>query len=288
MFVYGAKLLVMHKFLDKEYIHIDNYNTFGKFYAHHGPRELTDELTAVFKRELIADKKTKLVPGFYNPKTTNFIEAPIEQFYVRLYEIVQEESMKQGCYNVILTVKLDILNKIKQVVYSDTLTFEKEGSFTFMFFNDFVNYINKYIESGNEISDINFQSINPYSFRESKKEEFIYELIKMDFKAFDCSRNNPGKDNSFWTEIELRNLPKNKYVRSLIETCLKKQGRIEQTDFGILLSLPSDRAWAPSFSRKSSDDSDDIIKQVYSILLLDFGKLFDNDAMIIHNLKTST
>ncbi|MBT0609203.1 hypothetical protein [Aequorivita echinoideorum] len=278
-------------FRGKKFIYIDNPSELGKFYVHHAERDLNESiLTPVFKPESIEKNQTDLIPGYID-RELNFYSCPIITNYIKIkkYEFI-EIYVKEEYRNVrTATLFLEVYDKTLENYISETITLAEKlqiCSIDFLNFNHIINFLNKYVDSGRDINKIDFKLFSKSYPKLVDKQIILQNVKSLDLKVFEDSKNRVGKDNRFWTEMEVRNLPENEYLKDLFIKCLSKQGRKLIADFGVVIELYSDYIWSPTHPRKHLENySTESIKET---LIMDLAIEFNSEEYVLSSMEIKT
>lgn len=165
----------------------------------------------------------ELETGFLDPKR-DFFSCPFSVNYVSFCSIIQFEKMN-GIYSNGTTVlfKLDVYNKD----YKENISINFEISnptgvhLDFMIANKYINFLNLYIHNNNDLQEIDIQRLKKGQFHLMSISWYIRKVLDLEFKFVRHSQNRVGKDNHFWTETIVSNLPDDKYFKNLIMENLK-------------------------------------------------------------------
>ena len=215
-----------------EYIQIDEFDKIGEFYANFGELKSTDRILKPSFKVLKKADNYNLLPGFLTSQ--GFSECPLPIFYIEILAI-SECIEHYPNLKVCIEMEFNLYSKdFSQFIKSKIKTESRETSF--MDLNKPINIINKYIDSGNDLNRLNLSSVDLFGGR-TRDKYFIRELVKkIDFSFYENSLNRMGRDDMFWNEAEVRNLPENNYLKDLFVKSLSKLcKRIDKTEYGIKL-----------------------------------------------------
>jgi len=128
-----------------------------------------------------------------------------------------------------------------------------------------INITNEYIFSGRELNKLNIEQINLTNPIPKNRLQLIRIVEDLVFDFYEDSMSRVGKDNSFWIEAEVRNLPEDRYLNNLIVENLEKQNKkIKRTDYGLLFTVEQYSEYSPANGRKKlgvNIKSDETIKK---------------------------
>jgi hypothetical protein len=241
-----------------KFIHIDNISVLGKFYAHHAERDTNESiLFPILKKEIKEESNNQisLIPGYID-RDFSFYQCPLVSFYIKIKKYEYHENYIETEYfkERIVTLFIEVFDKKLENSISRKVTLKVKKELIpldFQNFNHIINFINKYVESGRDINRIDFNLFNRYFPKLADKKVIAQAVKELDLRVFEDSKNRVGKDNRYWTDLEVRNLPKNEYLKGVLIDCLAKQGRNKGlTDFGLIIELNSDYIWSPTHPRR--------------------------------------
>jgi hypothetical protein len=285
----------------KEWININHFKTLGQFYAHFSDKsEPTFPLKPVFKIVTNDDEypiiSHCLKPGYID-REDNFYQCPLMVFFVQINEIVQRERYKKDYPGRLLeekTINLDInlFSDDHSKMIREKISFsENSHSLSFMSCNGIINRLNEYVNSGRPINKINFGHFDiyhpqRYKYSKMKGRERIIDVIDdLEVIFFSNSRNRVGKENHFWKEAEIRNLPDDRYFKNLIKSQILNQCRkIEETEYGLFVQFEIRSQWCGRFPRKKIEDSHDLIQKLKDLLKIDMANCYDSKDRSLENL----
>ncbi len=274
-----------------KYIQIEGYNELGEFYANYG--DLTKN-RGILKPSFEVNKKNEnsyqLNPGFISNK--KFYQCPLPVFYVEVISVSEEKAYSPSRLDLIINIELNIYDKEFNNSINTTIK-KKESNISFMIINNIINNLNKYIDSGNDITLID---LNSKELIHNKKRDlfFIRSIVhKLDFDFYENSQNRPRRDDKFWNELEIRNFPKNNYLNKLFKNILKKLcSRITNTDYGILLidlngiGVPNE--YNSSFGRRKFKSEEYSKNYIIESILMCLAKEYDEEAYHLDRMKNNS
>lgn len=283
----------MFFYLEKfDYLYINKFLELGKFNLHLEYNYSSDKtiLKPVFKVNKNID--TTLIPGYVDNSGV-FFEIPIVIHYVKIIEInitpIKTDENDFTKFNTkLITFDIEIFDYTFDKSKRLSLVIENNHRFTFERINSITNLLNLYLSNSNDIDKLDITNLIDfvayYRFNEDAIIEFIIkEINNLEFKVYSDSRNIPGKDNRFWTEMEVRNISENIYFRELLLKIFRKKYSANTSDFGFIVELDSYYAWSPSYKRDFIEDYDfNFIKDYLKINLV---KEFDSMKFTFSNLS---
>lgn len=275
----------------RKYLLINDINTLGKFYLHyasisdHPNREC---LRAVLKVEKRDSYNFYLTPGYisYDDK---FFFCPLSIIYVQLNYI---EAIRKGdteYVNSEIVVFSKDFNNQRKIQIELSSYWLGSGVVNPMYINDIVNSINEFVHSGYEIQDLNeLHFRNMFDVRRLTTYDLIEKINNLEFKFYSNSQNRVGKDNSFWREIEITNLPNSKYIVSLFQKIINDSevvNSVKLNDSMLFATYDRDYGYCPADGRKEIQKDMKKANEIMDILKLLILENFDslkekNDRLI--------
>lgn len=245
--------------VERKYFLVNNYFKLGEFYVHHGsavdnPRYSC--LRPVIKNTIIHDNKSSYITGFLD-LVDNFYECPFSIFYC---QIVSLTSNKEKCENSSSNkYTLDVSMKVFDKNFRNNC--DIKGQFTgtsysnvdVMSINKIINLINLYVDNGNDIEKINSVVLFSNLFKSHNEENIFKQVNLLEFSFFSNDRMRVGKDNYFWNEIEIRNLPNDPYLSILLRNSITKIKSLEScrdNETYLVVSYDRSAGYCPSEGRK--------------------------------------
>jgi len=263
---------------------IENEKILGEFLLHYGPTIRTKKLSALrpcFNGHMAPLNSFVLVAGYLSIEN-QFYPCPISCYYIQINDIIKLKSEIEEWLKINLIVFSKNFEKHKMVeikvqshLNDDILSIAK-----------YINQINYYIFLDNDIDGLkkyidktSIQGINSYGLMKS-----INNLL---IECFDNSNSRVGKDNQFWSEAKISNLPTNVYLRQIINKCLELESTFENVSLygdSIFIRYGSHNAYSPHHGSVPVDDPETklLIKDTIKSHVL---ALFDLNSYINENLK---
>lgn len=252
--------------LDREYLLVNNYDKLGQFSVHYG--SIYDHpnyscLRPVLKYSILEKDaqllKVSFTPGFLGVDKI-FYECPFSVFYCQLEKVFETEESSEHSGSKKLT--MDVSLKVFDKTFKDHQTLK--GQFVghdrnrvdIMKMNTIINLINHYVNSGNDIKKINPEKLFSKSLQGHDRDFLLTQINALEFAFFSNDQNRVGKDNNFWEEIEIRNLPNDPFLRELVCNSLKKIKVVDsfqdKQDFA-LVKYGNSSGYCPADGRKAID-----------------------------------
>lgn len=204
------------------------------------------------------------IPG-YMTKDTRFYKCPLISMYTQLNRIVIKKIMSpthnhlNGVPNSDeIIIDLNIYSKDFSTCRHNLIYINRSGyqivDHGISLVPKAINFINKHIDKYGSADDLNIEKIKYNTFDDLKMHQISYSINKLKFDYFENSMNNPGKDNSFWMETEISNLPDDVYLLDIFFKILSKNCRyIYRKENCIILHSDTEKAWSPSFPRRKAE-----------------------------------
>ena len=271
-----------------DYFYINDCEVLGKFYVHYG--RINDHpnkacLRTCLKLDVELNKKLKFIPGYLTYER-HFIACPLSAVYVQINSLdsVENDSTK------LLANLMVFSNDYKSYVNLNVTIFtHREGDF--MSINNYINAINSYVAGGNAIQHLNDQIFaQRINFKMLDEYKLIDLINNLEISFFSNDFRRVGKDNSFWDETQIGNLPKSKYLTSCILESLKHAAIFENlninSDFFIIGCSNYSKAWSPASGREKLPDDEFAALKIKDFIKLHFFKVYDptkefNERLII-------
>lgn len=229
-------------------------------------------------------------------KENYFVELPISVFYVQVQSI--NFNKKEN--------KINLKYKIFDKKYRDSKTII--DNLTLYVFDIFsigsilvkrINILNEYVDSGRDISNLNkvivlSDSNDKLGIGITKR--IIFKTVNnLEFSFYENSDYVATKDNSFWKELEISNLPKSKHILVILEKALIKFFKINQwekktniLEDKIIISYDRYRDYSPHFARKPFSPNNKFLNTLIDFIKVEMIRHFHEseynfDLMEINN-----
>ena len=236
--------------IDSEYMLIDDINKLGKFEVHYGsssdhPRESCLRPILTIKKK--HSRSFLLEPGFLSADK-KFYQSPLSIFYVQ-FNYIEVHYVKKGRFDEYpyLDIHLQVFSKDFSSQREIHLSFSSGSAITSssrpipinlmnaqpMDLNPIINNINVYIEWGNELDLLNEAVFNgPFHRpRELEPHQIMRDINKLTFKYYTNDYRRPGKENRFFSEVEITNLPQNDYLVQLYKNIIQGARLVHQIEY---------------------------------------------------------
>ncbi len=244
------------------------------FKLDYGPKsqDFPNILTACFIGPFNLLNEYDLTPG-YESIDSVLHECPISVFYVQINSLKKHKNDKYTEVHLTLFSKQKTQNR--QVIAKLR---EVNGS-SFWELNKCVNALNLYIDNDNKLEELDDQLFTPMlSFDKLTVSQILkwVNQLKMDF--FENCQSRVGKDNYYWNEVEIKNLPDNRYFVTCLHALLTATNHFEWVygDYNIIgLEYRRTAAYSSSHPRRiiAHDEIEElIIKDLIKINILNHFK----------------
>ncbi|MBN1112903.1 MAG: hypothetical protein JXA53_08315 [Bacteroidales bacterium] len=276
----------------KKYYFTDDIEKLGQFSINHKDGRYTKEIMqAAFKivRNECDLKQSKLIPGYLDRNKT-FFECPIIVFYIKITGINLELPSKEDYYSSNCKLKkISISLEIFDKEFTNSIQYDIVKSYYYntveiLLFNDSINMLNEYIESGRDINKLCLKGSGFSKTRLDHRAIILNAVQQLTFEVYEDSSTCVGKDNVFWTELVVSNLPNNSYLKELIITCLAKQGvgiKSEKSSVSVILLRYT--VWTASYKRRLIPDYN--VAEIIDFLKLDMAMIFNSKEYILSNME---
>lgn len=262
---------------------INEIDTLGKFYLHHGSirdNPNTTPLRACMKC-VRKDGEIHLRPG-YLTYSKEFHPCPLVALNVQINDVEILES------NNIVIARLVLFSK--SLKEQRVLEINSNSRFPGAI-NQLVNLLNSYVNAGNDISLLNELMLNNHiGLRPINKQQLLSNINQISVIFFENSQSRVGKDNVFWSEIELSNLPENRYLTQAIVKLLSADNEFDNVHYRpeqnlIIVSFGHTNAYSPHTGRIECEVEPNQDQNIKDLMKLNLLKFFDTDLELYSRLK---
>jgi hypothetical protein len=217
---------------DGEFIYIDNIDSLGEFSLRFWQKPFqTSCLFPVFKAKKLKDLSFLLESGYLTSENEFFI-CPLSVFFtqINLLKTFRENQREYvECDLIVFSKNFEKSRVLEVRLNSYHIGSNVVGPYSI---NKIINTINHFVNLENDIQQLDETLFQNYFNISKLKDESIIEYInKLEFKFFANSQSRVGKDNSFWAEIEISNLPENNYLKLLFKEIISKSSVVESINF---------------------------------------------------------
>ena len=212
-----------------DFLRCNNINSVGNVQINYiWPNSLTGILCEVFKPngniKEFNKKDMNFTTGIINDK---FYQQPITFKYITISEIKTNINNN----NIVCSTTFSIKNNKNEILSINHFSWNTRYNIEY-FIKDItklINTLNLYIDkyNNNNINWCKLYNISTQLYPDNQTEEFLYQRINelvnnISVKSYSDSLSRVGKDNYFWNETFISNLPKNFYEKHLLYEALKK------------------------------------------------------------------
>lgn len=269
---------------------VNGIHELGKFMLHYGSTRDNPSkecLTACFKckKDLSG---VSLISGFkdYNQ---HFYPCPVSSFFVQLNSLrfITDNSSESVVADVIIFSKDYLKYKPLEIRYPT------KSQNDIMGINFYINLLNHYIEYDNNVDDINEQlfleRLNIYPIHQSSLAEIINKLT---IKFYENSFSRVGKDNQFWNEAIITDLPENTYLTYIIKETLNntelykyEKANIRLENDTLILQYNHTNGYSPHHGRQPLPDDYIEADRIKDLIKMNIYNFFDTRQEINQRLK---
>ena len=278
----------------KKYVLVNKTQILGEFLLHHG--NINDHpnnscLRAAFEIVDHENDSSSYLPG-YQTFSGKFYPCPIASLYIQIniLESLIENEEKVIKASLVIFSK-DFKNQklinifLKSPIYG-------LGTVSIMSVNKIVNALNFYVEDGNSIEFLNENVLNDTNGLDGLDSHMILGYINnLEFKFYENCLVRVGKDNYFWSEIEIFNLPTNLYIIELFVRILShcsEQVFYNESKGHIFFKYDGQYSYSPSHGRNEIEVNGNVVESVKDTLKINIFEYFESGVEINCRLKTLT
>lgn len=280
---FGKQRILSQKmsFNSRKILLVNGIDKIGGFYLHYGgaydhPRNSC--LRPVFSIEKKEINHSQLIAGFLSINN-EFFKCPFSIFYVQINSIESYQKDDKELINSSLIVFSKDFSHNRTIVVQLESDSIGSGVVNPMNLNEIINSINLYIERENDLDVLNEDIfIGNFNLKTLNQNQIADYINQLKFNFFVNCRARVGKDNVFWDEVEIGNVPKNKYIISLFEEILNKANifdSISINDSIFLAKYNKDYAYSRSHYREKTSDNPEKINEIKDTLKLKIYSLID-------------
>ena len=227
----------------------------------------SSDLSGVEKLDFAAKYKTVLKRLLFHSPDTNVAYIPGIIFrdckFYKLPLIIDNIEFVSALFSKSADINLKIFSKNLETWETVNIIFELKGvphhQQCILFIQNLINFLNRVFDEHETVNFLNLQRISIDSFDSSFGERnIIYAINSLEISGFANAMSNVGKDNSFWLEYEIRNLPKSSYLSSIFINILVKKYDVYKKSYGILAAGETDKYWESWHPRRPVEGEGDI------------------------------
>tara|TARA_R110002050_G_scaffold201841_1_gene336958 strand:+ start:10022 stop:10867 length:846 start_codon:yes stop_codon:yes gene_type:complete len=272
---------------EEEVYFIDNFSILGKFFAHYGPLK-GDNLMLHPVYKLMEGNIYQ--PG-YRDVNSQFFACPLLIHYVQLDKILNIPKVSKNPFDYFyMEMHFRLFNNDHTELRNGIIRLFQKGAsgLSFQNFNDRINLLNRYVANGNNMHEVDFNKLGSNLPQIQDKSIILKVLNNLDIRFYENSKYRTYKDNLYWVEAEIRNLPNQNYLRDLLKKSILKQCRgLHETNFGLELKFEFDDngLYTRPFDRRLLNNSGPFNDNFLDILKLDMALGFDADRLNFDEIK---
>ncbi len=157
-----------------------------------------------------------------------------------------------------------------------------------MVINEIINVLNEYVENDNDIYQIDEIKLMNENIEKYSPNVVIEIINELEFEYYTNDQTRIGKDNYFWSEIDVLNLPKNSYLKNLLIETIKEIDIIERAKIdgnNLLLIYESSYAYCKSSGRIKEKENLKMTNSIKDNLKIKMGIKYNNLEHLFDRLK---
>jgi hypothetical protein len=275
----------------QKYILVNDPQLLGEFYLHYG--SISDNpnntcLRAVFKIDLLSKDQYNYVPG-YKTYSQDFYPCPISALYTQINRLESRIDNEEKIVRANIVVFSKDYKNQKIIEITSKSQIYGSGTVSIMSLNPIINTLNNYISEDNNLELLDETIFNKkLNLSALDSNELLTTINNLDFKFYSNSLNRVGKDNYFWTEIEIINLPESKYLRLLFEQILSNgfdNVSYQDKERHIFLECGKETSYSPSHRRQETELNDIVVQRIKDFLKVNLYNYYNSNSEINERLK---
>ncbi|WP_293928960.1 hypothetical protein [Sphingobacterium sp. UBA6320] len=258
--------------------YVEYPNKIGKFKLNFGSVNQYGMQKACFRGE-DSYNPIYLEPG-YETVDGLFFSCPIRICFIEVRGIQLDLMTNNYLANCLVFSKDYALHK--------KLTIKVDESMGFMGVNQYINILNEYVDNVNDIFNLK-NEIDHFCLKTSSDNHIIQIINKLEFQEFECSYAHVGKDNSFWSEHFIKNIPENRHLQDCIIKALSQcyGEKVVQKDARTLeVSFNHHKAWSQHIGR--IDNGIIAGDNIRELLKLHFFRFYNKNKEMYCNFMQNT
>lgn len=233
--------------------------------------EITEAVTPVFK--ILSEGNTFHLQAGFIDSDNNFFRCPITISYFSI-DIINYNESTDSFETIIKAFNKSSKEFVLKKVYGrdgDTLPHSFENLVKIL------NLVNIYIDRGRNINEVFFENIKRKNLYYRNRNEVIGELVNnLSIQFFETGIYVPQKDNEFYRDVEIGNLPNNGHLLKILEnSLLEKYKNVSRQDQKLLIHLEAERQALPSFPRRIIENTQGWEMHLKDNLKMDLAGCFD-------------
>lgn len=278
---------------NKDYLLINNIQILDEFRIHYGSiydNPNKECLRAVLKVNKKSNNHYYFSPG-YKSYDDKYFQCPLSAIYTQLnsIEIINNENTSKFKAELVVFCK----NFKKTRILEINSTLSNLGSrpiLSPMILNDVINTINSYIDKGYDIDLLNIKYIEKnLDLPRLYPSDLLNIINSLEFGFYSNDRIRVGKDNQYWEEVEISNIPSN-YFGKIFTNILSKSNLLDRARLDkqkIICTFNHHTAWYKSEGRKPQTLNKNKIEEIKDYLKMDIMILYNsvteiNERLIQH------
>jgi hypothetical protein len=227
----------------------------------------------------------------YHDSDENFYVCPISIFYClietfTINEIKTEAENEWGIKKTNITYSLNFKLKLfsknfieyKNFEYTSRLGYKSYYSLILDEIISIINILNNIVDFDYNLDFLPEHHINGDKFlKEYSESDLFIQINNLGFSFFTNDKSIPRKENRYWKEIEITNLPNSLYIQKLYYTILRdnKVFNVSHSDNLLILSYDHDSYYSPTMGRQESYIENSLVEKVKDILRIGILKNFN-------------
>jgi hypothetical protein len=202
-------------------------------------------------RYSLLNDEVQLVPG-YQTFDKKFYPCPLLVWYIQINELQLSVEDKYQYKASIVVFSKDFAQH-KQL---DIKVYSNSGAGILGKLNYYINALNRYVEYDNDVNLLDSSIFKERINFTNLDERALFEIVnQLSFRYYENCLVRVGKDNLFWSEIEITNLPQSNYLRKCFLDILTNGQIINSAKYDlekgfILIEYGREYAYSPSQNRK--------------------------------------
>lgn len=268
---------------NRDYLLINDIQALGKFLIHYGSiydHPNKECMRAVLKVNKKSSNHFYFTPG-YKSYNQEYFQCPLSIIYTQLNWI---ETIEEGDST---SLKTEIVVFSKNYKQSRTICLNQmiaqRGSrppLNPMDLNNAINLINFYIEAGHNIDLLNNEYLEKtINIKTLSPIDLLGMINMLEFEFYSNDLIRVGKDNLFWDELIIKNLPKSKYLSEIFATILSSSRIVdtaELRDRKILATYNRHYSYSPSSGKEPIGLDVGKVEEIKDHLKLKILDVFDS------------
>lgn len=278
-----------------ESIEFSNIHELGKLnFTYHLPfgdeKNLKSPLPPIIKIQSQNGRNYVLETGVidYN---LNFHKCPISFHYVELGQITLfvNEYHHDGI-TISCEIKVYSEDYISVKIFNIALKGHGRPLYAVRILNNIINSVNLYINSGRHLDDLR-QLVQTENSELGIDKKIILNIISsLSCTFYENCRYVPRNDNRFWNELEIGNLPTNKYLKDLLVECIKIRygNNVYSEESCIIVTYNHYCAYSMSHGRHKIEFDQEYFNKVSDYLKVEMASRYDKVLCLFAQMELET